>query len=74
MPADIEAMTRHPKAAGPGEPIRMHNPMCLGCGEDAPRGLHLVVRAGEDFTVETEMGRGTTVTMTKWLQEGTPHE
>ncbi|MEN2510721.1 PaaI family thioesterase [Gordonia polyisoprenivorans] len=55
VPADIEAMTRHPKAAGPGEPIRMHNPMCLGCGEDAPRGLHLVVRAGEDFTVETEM-------------------
>lgn len=29
--------------------------MCFGCGEDAPRGLHLTVRAGDGFTVETDM-------------------
>ncbi|MGV9669429.1 PaaI family thioesterase [Gordonia sp. NPDC003504] len=60
IPDDLEPMQRHPKAAGPDQPIRMHNPMCLGCGEDAPRGLHLVVRAGpadvaDGFSVETEM-------------------
>ncbi|MGC4934265.1 PaaI family thioesterase [Gordonia sp. DT30] len=55
VPDDLDPLTRHPKAVAPGAQIRMHNPMCLGCGEDAPRGLHLVVRAGEGFTVETEM-------------------
>ncbi|MFT4043063.1 MAG: PaaI family thioesterase [Gordonia sp. (in: high G+C Gram-positive bacteria)] len=56
VPADLDPLRRHPKAAAPGEPIRWHNPMCFGCGSDAPQGLGLVVRAAaEEFTVETSL-------------------
>ena len=59
VPTDLDPIQRHPKAAGPGVAIRMHNPTCFGCGDQSPRGLHLSVRAADDpqeqFTVQTEM-------------------
>ncbi|MGW0036234.1 PaaI family thioesterase [Gordonia sp. NPDC003376] len=66
VPDDLDPLQRHPKAAGPGQPIRMHSPACLGCGEAAPRGLHLVVRAAADdeFAVETEMA------VEQWMEGG----
>ncbi|GAA1460443.1 PaaI family thioesterase [Williamsia maris] len=32
-----------------------HNPMCFGCGPDAPNGLHLDARAGEGMAITGEM-------------------
>lgn len=55
VPDDLDEVERHPKAAKPGEPVRMHNPTCYGCGPDSPQGLHLVVHAGEGFTVDASM-------------------
>ncbi|WP_027862250.1 sigma-70 family RNA polymerase sigma factor [Marmoricola sp. URHB0036] len=37
-------------------------------------GLPGARRLMDEFTLVSELGRGTTVTMTKWRQEGTPHE
>lgn len=68
LPDDLEPPQRHPKAAGPGEPIRRHNPMCLGCGDDAVRGLHLTVRASADpaerFVVTAELE------VEQWMEGG----
>ncbi|GAA3701082.1 PaaI family thioesterase [Gordonia hankookensis] len=55
VPTDLDPIERHPKAVRPGERMRMHNPMCYGCGEDSPHGLHLEMYAGEDFTVTAAM-------------------
>jgi uncharacterized protein (TIGR00369 family) len=55
VPTDLDPLERHPKAVGPGEQMRMHNPMCFGCGEDSPAGLHLKMYAGEDFSVTATM-------------------
>lgn len=55
VPADLDPIERHPKAAPPGERIRMHNPMCYGCGEQSPHGLHIAAIAGEGFTVDASM-------------------
>lgn len=55
VPTDLEPMERHPKAVPPGGRMRMHNPLCYGCGEEAPQGLHLEMYAGEDFVVHARM-------------------
>nr|WP_051999083.1 PaaI family thioesterase [Gordonia rhizosphera] len=55
VPTDLDPIERHPKAAKPGEPMRMHNRTCYGCGEDSPQGLHLDMYAGEDFTITASM-------------------
>lgn len=55
VPTDLDPLQRHPKAAAPGEAIRMHNPLCFGCGAESAQGLHLEVRAADGFAVETSM-------------------
>lgn len=55
VPTDLDPVERHPKAAAPGDPMRMHNPMCFGCGEQSPHGLHLEMFAGEGFSVTARM-------------------
>ncbi|MCF3939425.1 PaaI family thioesterase [Gordonia sp. Z-3] len=55
VPADLDAVQRHPKAAKAGERMRMHNPLCYGCGEESAEGLHLQMFAGEDFEVTATM-------------------
>lgn len=55
VPTDLDPIERHPKAVGPGEIIRLHNPMCFGCGPQSPRGLRLEIRAGADFTVDAKL-------------------
>lgn len=63
VPDDLEPLTRHPKAARPGEPTRVHNPHCFGCGPDAP-GLRLEVfaRAGFETTA--------ILTVQPWMEGG----
>ncbi|WP_244945764.1 PaaI family thioesterase [Gordonia zhaorongruii] len=63
-PADLEPLTRHPKATPPGERISLHHSMCFGCGADAPVGLRLDVLAGEGLTVTAEME------VVDWMQGG----
>lgn len=55
VPTDLDPLVRHPKAAAPGQVIRMHNPLCFGCGAESAQGLHLEVRASDGFAVETSM-------------------
>ncbi|MEE3853164.1 PaaI family thioesterase [Gordonia sp. LSe1-13] len=55
VPTDLDPVQRHPKAAKAGERMRMHNPMCFGCGEESPNGLRLEMFAGEEFTVDAAM-------------------
>ena len=63
-PADLDPLTRHPKAAAPGRHIDLHHSTCFGCGVDAPRGLHLKVLAGEGLTVDAQMP------VLDWMQGG----
>ena len=55
LPAEPDPISRHPKAAAPGERINLHHGLCFGCGKDSPQGLHLNVIAGEDFTASAEL-------------------
>ncbi|MFW0795169.1 PaaI family thioesterase [Gordonia sp. CPCC 205515] len=55
VPTDLDPVQRHPKAVEPGERMRMHNPLCYGCGEESAEGLHLQMFAGEDFVVTASM-------------------
>lgn len=55
VPADLDPVTRHPKAAKPGEPVGMHNATCYGCGDRSPHGLNIVNIAREGFTVYADM-------------------
>lgn len=55
VPDDLDEIERHPQAAAPGSPIRRHNPHCYGCGEQSAEGLHLVVKAGDGFTVTSTL-------------------
>ncbi|WP_246284859.1 PaaI family thioesterase [Gordonia asplenii] len=55
VPDDLDALTRHPKASQPGEPINLHHTQCHGCGDDAPEGLHIKIFAGDGFTVRARM-------------------
>ncbi|MCF8589615.1 PaaI family thioesterase [Gordonia liuliyuniae] len=63
-PADLEPLTRHPKAAAPGRHIALHHSTCFGCGDDVPLGLHLKVMAGEGLTVDAQMP------VQDWMQGG----
>jgi len=64
VPDDLEAVSRHPDIAAPGEPMRYHHALCYGCGDDAPNGLHVRVVAGE--------GVDSTATMAvvPWMEGG----
>lgn len=42
---------RHDAAPAPGERIASHYGMCFGCGITHPTGLHMVMTAGEDLSV-----------------------
>ncbi|MDL9936152.1 PaaI family thioesterase [Gordonia sp. ABSL1-1] len=64
VPDDLDEITRHPKAPAPGEPIRRHNPHCFGCGEDSPRGMHIVVHAAEGFEVTAQFK------VEQWMEGG----
>lgn len=64
VPDELDDVTRHPKAPAPGEPMHSHNKSCFGCGADSPRGLHLTVLAGEDFTVDAQMP------VEQWMEGG----
>lgn len=64
LPDDLDPMTRHPKAAAPGERMMMHNPFCFGCGDQSPRGLKLKMYAGEDFSVTSRF------TVEPWMEGG----
>lgn len=55
LPDELVPATRSPKAPEPGERIRAHNPMCFGCSEDVPNGLHLVAIAGEGANLTARM-------------------
>lgn len=63
-PADLEPLTRHPKAAEPGRHIDLHHSTCFGCGDDVPTGLHMKVIAGEGLTVDAQMP------VQSWMQGG----
>ncbi|MGO3327009.1 PaaI family thioesterase [Gordonia sp. (in: high G+C Gram-positive bacteria)] len=63
-PADLEPLTRHPKAAAAGRRIDLHHSTCFGCGDDVPVGLHLKVIAGEGLTVDAQMP------VLDWMQGG----
>lgn len=64
VPDDLDPIERHPKAAAPGQPVRMHNPMCYGCGEQSPQGLHIAVHADEGFAVTATMD------VVPWMEGG----
>ncbi len=55
VPEELDELVRHPKTSRPGQPMRPHNLVCFGCGEQSPRGLHLEMFAGEGFSVVAEM-------------------
>ncbi|MFW0785926.1 PaaI family thioesterase [Gordonia sp. CPCC 206044] len=55
VPTDLDPVERHPKAAGPGEKLNRHHPMCYGCGDQSEQGLHLKIIAGDGFTVSATM-------------------
>lgn len=55
VPTDLDPVERHPKAVAPGGRMRMHNPLCYGCGEESAEGLHLEMFAGDAFTVDATM-------------------
>lgn len=55
LPDDLVPAERSPKAPAAGGPVRAHNPMCFGCGKDAPAGLHLTAVAGEGVDITARM-------------------
>jgi acyl-coenzyme A thioesterase PaaI-like protein len=55
LPAELVPAGRSPKAPAPGEPVRAHNPMCFGCGDRSPAGLHMKAIAGEGTDVTARM-------------------
>lgn len=55
VPDELVPAMRSPKAPAPGEPVRQHNPMCFGCGEESQGGLHLKAIAGEGANVTARM-------------------
>lgn len=61
-PTDAVIPSRHPDAIAVGGEIPAHYPMCYGCGQGHPAGLHMRVIAGElsvQATFEvTEMHQG----------------
>ncbi len=63
VPDDLEPLSRHPKAAAPGNPTRVHNPHCYGCGPDAS-GLRLEVLAGDGFETTA------TLEVAPWMEGG----
>lgn len=64
LPADIEPLSRDPKATSPGRRINLHHSMCFGCGADAPVSLRIDVIAGEGLTVSASMK------VEDWMQGG----
>ncbi|MGB3604161.1 MAG: PaaI family thioesterase [Gordonia sp. (in: high G+C Gram-positive bacteria)] len=64
LPADMEPLTRDPKATPPGERIGLHHSMCFGCGDETPVGLRLHVYAGEGTTVRGKLQ------VVDWMQGG----
>jgi acyl-coenzyme A thioesterase PaaI-like protein len=50
-PPDVLAAQRHPDAPAPGTELGSHYPLCFGCGDDQPQGLHLRVIAGPGVSV-----------------------
>jgi len=42
---------RAPQAPRPGDAIASHYPMCVGCGDDHPAGLHIRLWAGEGMSI-----------------------
>lgn len=51
LPTEAVLPPRHPDAPAPGERIASHYDRCVGCGEDHPTGLKVVVTAGEGLTL-----------------------
>lgn len=64
MPTDLDPIERHPKAVAPGNPVRMHNPSCYGCGDESPQGLHIKVYADEGLAVRA------TMPVLSWMEGG----
>jgi len=55
LPDELVAAVRSPRAPAFGEKLRAHYPMCFGCSETVPHGLHMVATAGEGAAVTARM-------------------